>query len=189
MSIEAAAKAAHDAESNKVMVQLEISNFADYPLKNPLTYPVQGAVSYPASPVLAGHREAMVMHKTNWFRGSYGTVSWEMAEGKRVVVMWSAPYNFDLHDNYLAVGFVDKDKHATSTADEMYYNSGNFTRGEYSDSANQIEYCDDKFCVVGTMGTSHHPQIHINLFPKSTDSLAYNVKAYMGDHDLTDVVG
>ena len=41
--------------------------------------------------------------------GVYGTVSWLINDlNRRVVVMWSAPFNFDFNDNTLAVGITDE---------------------------------------------------------------------------------
>ena len=41
--------------------------------------------------------------------GSSGTVTWTIEGlGKVLVIMWSAPYSFDFHTNWLAIGVMDE---------------------------------------------------------------------------------
>ena len=50
--------------------------------------------------------------------GSCGTVSWQIEHlDTRLIVMWSVPFNFNLHDSYFAVG--------------MIFNRGKFTSSGY----------------------------------------------------------
>jgi hypothetical protein len=50
--------------------------------------------------------------------GSCGTVSWQIEHlDTRLIVMWSVPFNFNIHDSYFAVG--------------MIFNRGKFTSSGY----------------------------------------------------------
>ncbi|XP_067943367.1 conoporin-Cn1-like [Watersipora subatra] len=167
-----------------------MENFSEWPMTKPLAYPVNGQISYPPSTVLPGHREAMVAHNTPYsLGGTYGTVSWLLHSGKRVIIMWYSPGSFLFHKNKLSIGFVNRDLHYESIADEMYENSMNFTVAEYYYSANSIQRCDETFCVQGTMGTSKHAKIKLYVFPKDKNNFATNVEDYMNKLQLDDVVG
>lgn len=172
------------------MIDLEVDNFGRWPLSSPVNYLNYGKVSYPPSAVLPGQRETMIMHKTGWSTsGCYGTVSWELQTGKRAIVMWSAPLNFAFHSNILAVGIFDGGSHTKDTADLMYYKSGTFARSKYSSVVNAIEYCDNDFCIQGTMGTSHKPKVKISIYPKDTANLATNIQKYIRENEIDTTVG
>ena len=95
--------------------------------------------------------------------GSYGTVSWLIeALNRRVVVMWSAPFNFNHHSNWLAVGLTapGTTKHAPGNAwfNRMYYENSSqqlmFERGEYYANVRPVLYRYCAFyslfiCLVG----------------------------------------
>ena len=52
-------------------------------------------------------REVMVMENTNPFRGTCGTISWQLLEiNMRLIIMWSVPFNFNIRDSYYAIGLT-----------------------------------------------------------------------------------
>ncbi len=57
-----------------------------------------------------GKREVITARKTSGTAtGSWGIASWDITDStngktESVAVMWSAPFNFDHHSNWLAVG-------------------------------------------------------------------------------------
>ncbi len=59
---------------------------------------------------IVGKREVMTARKTSGTAtGSWGVASWDISDPatsktESVVAMWSAPFNFDHHSNWLAVG-------------------------------------------------------------------------------------
>lgn len=189
-SVAAATRAAITVSGYRVVVELVIENFSVWPLINPQAYPVDGKISYPPTPVLPGHRGAMVMHKTSYsIFGSHGTVSWEIPGHERVLIMWDAPFNFNYYSNKLALVFVNRDLHYKSRADEMYDDYINNTSAYFHTSTAPIQRCDDFVCVQGTMGASHHPQIKLYLYPRDTVNMASNVQAYMNQNGIGSVVG
>ena len=127
----AGAEAANNA-GTRVVVQLEVINLSKWSLTNPVTLIHGGAVASQAHHVQPGMKEMMVMRKTYYTAtGSYGTVSWDI-NGRVVIVMWSAPYSFDFHSNWLGVGIGHSRTHNSNTFNDMYYGGGSwFKKDEY----------------------------------------------------------
>ena len=157
----------------RVVVQLEVIDLSKWSLTNPVTHIHGGVVDTQASHVKPGMKEMMVMRKRyHAATGSYGTVSWEV-NGREVIVMWSAPYSFDLHANWLGVGIGHRGSHNINTFDDMYYGSGSwFKRAEYYYYTRDVTKCDGVICIQGNMGTSHHPKIRIVVYPVSDQNVA-----------------
>lgn len=153
-----------------VMCKIEIENWTKYPLWAPESHINRGIIEYPPVAVMPGKREMFVARKTGLTAtGTYGTASWQiLGKDKRVVVMWSCPYNFNHYSNWLAVGLTS-DRHHNDWFDQMYYKESgrglNFTRGEYYYDTNIIKSGDKSFEVIGNMGTSHHTTAQIIVRP------------------------
>ena len=67
--------------------------------------------------------------------GSCGTISWQIEGLKlRLIVMWSVPFNLNVHSSYLAVGMVYNEGRFSSSDywfNQMYYGThGPFKRAE-----------------------------------------------------------
>ncbi|GAU89061.1 hypothetical protein RvY_01656-2 [Ramazzottius varieornatus] len=114
-----------DSITHRVGVVLEVRNHTKYPMVQPITFVDAGKIQLQAGDIQAGTREVMSMHKTDHTAtGSCGVVSWKLdGLGKRIVLMWSAPYSFDFHANWLAIGTME-DQYANlispQTFNEMY---------------------------------------------------------------------
>ena len=70
--------------------------------------------------------------------GTCGTVSWQIEHlDTRLIVMWSVPFNFNLHDSYFAVG--------------MIFNRGRFASSSYWFQQVTIQYlqCNSDKCTRG----------------------------------------
>lgn len=160
-----------------VVVELEIINVAKWPLTSPITHIHGGVVETQARHVQPGTKEMMVMRKTyHTATGSYGTVSWDV-NGREVLVMWSAPFNFNHHSNWLAVGVAADGTHNGNTFNDMYYeNKSYFVRDEYYYHTRDVTKCDSTICIRGSMGTSHHPEIHIVVYPVSDSDVADDMR-------------
>ena len=166
-----------------VVCVFEIENYTKWPMDNPISYANTGYIKNPPVPVMSGKREAMVTRKTgHTATGTFGTASWLVNGQRRAIVMWSAPYSFDFHSNWLAVGIIGANSHVRSLADTMYEEpseESTYTLGEFYDSTRIISYCDDVICVHGTMGTAHKTFIKIEVYPVSYDNLAGVSKNYI----------
>ena len=79
--------------------------------------------------------------------GVYGTVSWLVgSQNRRLVVMWSAPFNFNFYSNQLAVGMTSEGvvDHPANGCwfRQMYYGYDshklNFVRHKYTDDISAV---------------------------------------------------
>ena len=176
-SVAAAGVQAGQNAGTRVVVQLEIIDLTKWPLTNPVTHIHGGVVEVQARHVTPGMKEMMVMRKTyHQATGSYGTVSWDI-KGREVLVMWSAPFNFNHYSNWLGVGIGNVGTQTGNTYNAMYYGAPTwFKRDEYYYYTRDVTKCDDLICVRGNMGTSHHPKIRIVVYPVSEENLAPKMK-------------
>lgn len=166
---------------------IEIENWTRFPLTHPMSSIGGGYLSVPPQAVLPSKREAMVSHKNSGTAtGTYGTVSWLIKDNnRRVVVMWSAPYNFNHYSNWMGVGITTAGvtTHNNNWFDLMYYRSSDrdlgFSREEYYYTVNTILYRDAKFEIRGTMGSSHKAEAKIKVIPINEDDLASPIKALL----------
>lgn len=176
-----------------VTMKMEIENYTKWPMAQPISHNVAGQIRVPAGPVLSAGKEAMLAHKTSdTATGTYGVVSWLVTDDKRAVVMWSAPYSFDFHSNWMAVGIMDAAyvrNRGASLADDMYYHDGDFTRGEYYYHSRSIKYCAAGICIKGAMGTSHKTTIKIKVWPEKAEDLSYDVKAWLKQESIDVING
>ena len=100
--------------------------------------------------------------------------------------MWSCPYSFDHHSNWLGVGLT-----ATGTTThndwfhQMYYeksgNGLNFVRGEYYHHTKTLSYKDGSFEITGIIGTSHKATAKIIVRPLQEADLSDNIQKAVKD--------
>ncbi|XP_072050230.1 tereporin-Ca1-like [Amphiura filiformis] len=181
-----------------VCLGIEIENWTKYPLTEPIIRRCKGYVNSPPSRIPPGKNTTMEVRKTGFiWAGSYGTVSWKVATGdpkadRRVVVMWGMPYNHNHYSNTLAVGLTNpgetKHREDNDWLNLMLYDKKpkdkvikkkseastgpvnfDYQRGEYYFSTEEIEEGDDKFEVVGYMGSTHQTDAKIIFRPKFTN--------------------
>ncbi|KAH3770405.1 tereporin-Ca1-like [Dreissena polymorpha] len=173
----------------KVTMGMEVENWTKFGMVNPHVTVKSGAITTPPVPVLPGQKEAMVARKTSdTATGTYGVVSWEIAgKSRRVVVMWSVPYDYNLHSNWLAVGITKQDViHDSGWADQMYYYGSNakigFDRKEYYYSVPTVawENPDLGLIVFATMSTTQHAVVKVTLTAKVASDLAKPIQEKLG---------
>jgi len=119
--------------------------------------------------VFPGKRESLFGRKSSVkATGVAGTISWKIGNGDCAVVMFSLPYDFNLYSNWLSVGIMkesDVQGGGSELFDKMYNEEGNFTRGQfYTDPPKPIEFKSGSYKIVGVMGTTHEPEIKIQIF-------------------------
>lgn len=170
-----------------VGVKMNIENWTKYQLHNYAATTVSGYVqNYPVF-VNEGERKILRAHKSGGTaRGSVGVVSYEIANlNRRIAIMWSAPYNFNFHYTWLAVGLTDPG-YTTFTPlwyNDMYNKAGTgyfglkFKRKRYYANTSQLLFDDRRFQIVASMGTSHHPEINIYLRPKEWSDISPTILA------------
>ncbi|XP_045199084.2 tereporin-Ca1-like [Mercenaria mercenaria] len=170
---------------------IEVENWTKYAFTIPIAHVKGGTLSVPPIAILPAKREVMISHKASGTAtGVYGTVSWLIespgaSHQRRLVVMWSAPYDFNLHSNTLAVGLTSPGDitHPSGPTwfDKMYYDEQiatlKYIKKEFIRDFSPIIYEDTDYQVVATMGSSHKAQVKIHIRPKNFDDLAANIKS------------
>ncbi|XP_069134263.1 tereporin-Ca1-like [Argopecten irradians] len=155
---------------------IETSNWTKYILEKPKAINDGGLIKTPPMNVLPGVKEAMITHKIGGTAtGTYGSVSWVIKD-RRVVVMWSVPFNHDYYTNWLAVGITKPGykQHDENWYNTMYYESNTpvleFRRKQFYNDVNPVTFPDGEFEVEGNMGSTHISNVHITVKPcKSKD--------------------
>ena len=94
-----------------------------------------------------------LIFQTGTATGSCGTVSWQIQNvNLRLIIMWSVPFNLNIHDSYVALGMVYNEGRFGSSGywfNQMYYGKhGPFKRAM---AGNAITFENDK---AGNLGLS-----------------------------------
>ena len=179
------------ADGYAVTCGIEIENWTKYVFGIPIAHVKGGTLSSPPVPILPAKKEVMISHKASGTAtGVYGTASWLIestvaSQQRRLVVMWSAPYDFNLHSNTLAVGITTPGQttHPVGPTwfDKMYYDEKvdvlPYLKKEFLRDFSPIMFEDDEYQVVATMGSSHKAQVKIYVRPKKFEDLAANIKS------------
>merc|ERR1712002_978882 len=102
--------------------------------------------------------------------------------------MYSAPYSFDLHSNWLSVALCPH-----IDADKMYNNDYNFlSRKEFYYTTSPVKICYDNVCMIGVMEGDHTPIVHLSVYPRSYYNMDSSIKESLGesltDHDYEDFI-
>ncbi|XP_060074368.1 tereporin-Ca1-like [Ylistrum balloti] len=157
---------------------IETANWTKYTLEKPMAFNDGGLIKTPPIDILPGVKEAMITHKTGGTAtGTYGSVSW-VVNDRRVVVMWSVPFNHDYYQNWLGVGLTKpgKTKHDKSWYKTMYYQSNtselSFIRKKFYTDVNPVTISDEDFEVEGTIGSTHIADAHIVVRPRNEKDYA-----------------
>ena len=60
----------------------------------------------------------------------------------------------------------------SNLAYDMYHNSeDSFVRKEYYQDSCEITFCGEVACIRGTMGSTHHAHITLQVYPKDQDNI------------------
>ena len=179
-----------DAIDYRVVCGIEIENWTKYPFGDPQTRLQRGYVSHPATTVQPATRGVMVGRKCGYTAtGTSGTVSWLIGgDGRRLVVMWAAPFNFDFYSNRMALGFTEENcrDHGEHWFETMDHSQNadivlggnpriNFNRMVCNDRNEEIIVNNDILEMSGTMGTVHKPEIRIIVKPRRWENLAHQL--------------
>ncbi|KAK3599913.1 hypothetical protein CHS0354_022498 [Potamilus streckersoni] len=173
----------------RVNCGIEVENWTRFILAYPVVKIAAGALSIPPGNILPSKREAMVARKTSdSATGTSGTVSWLIeGQSRRIVVMWSAPYDFNFYSNWLGVGITSRGETFNAQGNswfyQMYYGSNSrslgFSRSEYYWESNPVIYQDDLIQLSATMSTGHQAQVKMTVRPINASDLATPIKAIL----------
>lgn len=169
--------------SGAVVVGVEIANATKYHMEAQGCHLAWGQLQVPQPHINPGTKEAMLGYTTGFFTtGSTGVAAWKIGNTNvYLVVLWSAPWNFNHHSNVLAIGFRDTCCHICNAAyQEMYYQKAEwFMRKEFYNNMLPIKFEDsrEQFKVTGTMGNGHKCIAKITLLPNSMGAVAENLRS------------
>ncbi|KAK7102359.1 hypothetical protein V1264_020589 [Littorina saxatilis] len=173
----------------RVTVGIEVENWTRFHLSRPHVQLKGGALSMAPSLIVPAAREVMIARKTSGTAtGSCGTVSWLIQDvGRRLVIMWSAPFNFNHHSNWVGVGITapgNIDHPADdSWFDQMYYADSSeelsFERREYYADVRPVVFRDIDFELEVIMSSDHKALIKVIFRPVNMDNLAPNINEQM----------
>lgn len=134
---------------------------------------------FPPRNVFPGYREVMVMENTNPFRGTCGTISWQLLEiNMRLIIMWSVPFNFNIRDSYYAIGLThNKGKFPNSAYwfNQMYY--GNNSAFKRSRAGRGLHFPGSILNIKGFMeANTYHSILNISVTPTRLYHLAESIQ-------------
>ncbi|XP_057291281.1 tereporin-Ca1-like [Hydractinia symbiolongicarpus] len=165
--------------SYTVSVSGSIENYSKWSIHLRQCQMASGYMNVPMRTIIPGYREGWASHKTgNTATGTYVRCTFQ-ANNDLIHIMYSAPYSFDFHSNWLGVAICPKNNGEckSMTADKMYYRKSSFVSlKEYYRSISHLRQCRGDFCFTGIMGTSHKPEIDIRIYPRSYDNLSSAVQ-------------
>lgn len=102
--------------------------------------------------------------------GSVGVFTYDLCREnkntgcKRMAVMFSVPYDYNLHSNYCAVGITDTSKNCDNTLyEEMYYGKDGSWFDRITASVGNHVYRTDDLDIKCKMIDSHQPTLIINI--------------------------
>jgi len=152
--------------SSSIKFKLEVANATNKTLSVHEAYNHNGYHHTPAEDIGPGVKEAMFGgYVPNTTKGCYGTLSWKIGDTNQIiVVMYSAPYSFDWHSNYLGV-WIGREQPTEEFAYKMYYGGKGYLKEFYYDG-NPIHYPKGDYHVWASMGQSHQPEIVVRIAPR-----------------------
>ena len=159
---------------NRVVCGVRVKNSTDFKLKTPRYFINWGTMGYPPKDIEARSTGIMVGHQTlDFATGTAGLVTWDICDQNMIlVVMWSAPFNFDFYNNYFAIGLkknfceVNESVYLDMYEVQRGHNNSWFVRKEI-DSAHfdsqPVSIKNGRFCVSGYMEAEHKCYLDIDL--------------------------
>ncbi|XP_057309393.1 tereporin-Ca1-like [Hydractinia symbiolongicarpus] len=168
------------SSSYRVSVSGSVENYSKWTLKLQTCEIKSGYMNTPLRTIVPGYREGFASHKTsNTATGSYVRCTFDPLNGDLIHIMYSAPYSFDFHANWLGFAICPKSSSEcrSITADKMYYEKTSYAKlKKFARSISQLRTCGTHFCMTGTMGTSHKPELDIRVYPTDYERLSTAVK-------------
>lgn len=155
-----------------VSVSVEVVNRTRYRLETVGCSVNTGQIQVPARSIDPNASHELKGHKDHFqCTGFSGVAAWkicgaDMEQDLNLVILWSAPFNFDYYSNWLAVGLNEGRLEGVKprTFTEMYYeNETWFRRKEFFKDTNPLVFRSGRFEVRGIMGTSHGCEARIEL--------------------------
>lgn len=156
---------------------IEIINACkEYSLTNPRMHLFSGQCAIPQSPFVAsGTSDVSMFVKTpNTACGSVGVITYDLQNNKtqlskrKMAVLFSVPYDFNLFSNIYAVGIYDVSRECDRALyDEMISGSNaSFVKKKAAESGSLI-YQGAAFTIMATMSDAYQPVLKLRLVQKN----------------------
>ncbi|XP_030592105.1 DELTA-sagatoxin-Srs1a-like [Archocentrus centrarchus] len=150
---------------------IEIVNESSYTLCNPSVHIFSGGCDTPLPSRLRPHESgsALFSKTAHTACGSVGVFTYDLQHqsthqaDRKIAVMFSVPYDFNLYFNWHAVGVFDKKTACDeSLYNEMYYNAQKgFIRGKANGPT--LTYRHDHVTIKSTMTDTYEPILKVNV--------------------------
>ena len=164
----------------------------------------------PQGVILPGEKEIMQGHKVHLStHGACGVACWRVDCSRSVLaVMWSIPLHFSFWTNWMAIGiFPDTMEISQQIFDLMYsgeqgvifwfvlvsikiqiffftFSDERFIRRNFYKELTPVNFENEDFHIIGTMGSSHKSILKVSVFPKKLNDLAPSLRHQVEDEDL-----
>ncbi|XP_030626167.1 bryoporin-like [Chanos chanos] len=154
---------------------MEINNISRiYCLTNPKTHMISGYVFRPPQPTIQPNKtDVCAFAKTGLgFRGAVGVLTYELSHvetqhGEKVLaIMFSVPFDYNLYENWLAVGVFNKTRKCNEKLfKHMYYDeNGDFKRIKARESG--MVFTEDTVEIMASMGSGGRTVIKMEIYDK-----------------------
>ncbi|KAI1888753.1 hypothetical protein AGOR_G00171970 [Albula goreensis] len=159
------------AEEGDRCVTIHLNNHSNsHILVHPRFHTSSGFCSDPPQPtVQSGETVTCSFNKTaGAARGAVGVMTYDITNHsnkvfQRLAIMFSVPYDYNLYENYFAVGLFDSNRSCDyDLYSEMYYKDGLFTRQKAS--GGEISYKRDKYTVKGIMSDTKKAILRVEFW-------------------------
>lgn len=176
----AVAKYRHMDEA--VRYKLNVRNYSNHVLELH-KHKTHTGFEHDAAPTVSispGTQEAMIgYNEVGTSTGCSGTVSWLIGDtGLMLVVMYSIPYDHNLHSNWLGIGIFSQQA-TDSFFDTMYYEAEvGFKRKEFYYNVHTLYYQppSNLYVVSATCGRNCTAEIEVDFAPTNKDGFAESLK-------------
>ena len=165
----------------KVKASIYIENLTPWNLVNGRYWTNRGSVNSSPKEIKSGKTEVWETQK-KWLgiSGSSGIIVYDIDDSSKrtIAIVWEAPYNFVVDSNNVALGILNRSISTTDLAN-LYWQLDDDKRGDfipkfpyfpkcYQKYVNTVESCQvscplSQLWMIGTMGTSHKPKIHVKV--------------------------
>nr|AXS67880.1 coluporin-8 [Colubraria reticulata] len=162
-----------------VTLAIFVENWTKFPLIHPFVYFEFGFGFKENTPVTIqpGTKEVFPVRKTSGLMaGTSGVASWVVYKAdRRLVIMWSIPYVFHPHRNWMAVGLTPTGFTGVPWGKvwyrQMFYGYSNLDMKFTRQTTNAI-HKDAQFTITASMTESYHSNFTIIFKPVRSEDLA-----------------
>lgn len=169
-------------KSYNVAVAGSIENYSKWTMILDHCHAEDGYINKPFKNINQAKKEAFASHKTgHTAKGTFVYCLYKVNQNqKHVHIMYSAPYDFNLHSNCMGVAITDQ--YTKLDANKMYYNEYDYMdKKDAYHGVNPVKKCREGVCIKGEMGTPHHTEVNIEFYPETFENLAFPIRQAMTD--------